>query len=166
MRWASEKPDQAGAADRQPAWLSTILDYVSTPYIEWNSDLELGIAPIDDEHKILVAIANDLYDTVIGGSEPRTIEGVIEKLLVYARTHFDHEERYFERFNFPSIEEHKRQHAAFAKTIKNFEEDVKTGRLSSSELVTFVAGWIRRHVSIEDRELVRAIHRTGEPPRA
>ena len=37
--------------------------------IEWNDEYLLGILEIDNQHKKLVAIANELYDITTGNSE-------------------------------------------------------------------------------------------------
>jgi len=34
--------------------------------IEWNDEYLLGVPEIDKQHKKLIAIANELYDVVIG----------------------------------------------------------------------------------------------------
>ena len=42
--------------------------------IEWNDEYLLGILEIDNQHKKLVSIANELYDTTTGSQENYKLE--------------------------------------------------------------------------------------------
>ena len=58
--------------------------------IEWNDEYLLGILEIDNQHKKLVAIANELFDITTGNSEVYKLEmsKVLKKLTDYTVYHF------------------------------------------------------------------------------
>ena len=67
--------------------------------IEWNDEYLLGIQEIDNQHKKLVAIANELYDITTGNSEVYKLEmsKVLKKLTDYTVYHFSSEEEFMKK---------------------------------------------------------------------
>ena len=57
--------------------------------IEWSDEYLLGILEIDNQHKKLVAIANELYDITTGNSEIYKLEmsKVLKKLTPHSKVY-------------------------------------------------------------------------------
>jgi hypothetical protein len=50
--------------------------------MEWTEEMSVGVQVIDDDHKKLIDMLNDLNDGVITGKNNRSLEGVIEGLSI------------------------------------------------------------------------------------
>lgn len=62
--------------------------------IEWNDSYLLGVPEIDQQHKHLIAIANELYDVATGDESvyETKMPVILKKLTDYTVYHFSMEE--------------------------------------------------------------------------
>jgi len=56
--------------------------------ITWSSDLALNISEIDDQHKQLVNIMNELFDAMMDGRGFDIIDDILNRLAEYADYHY------------------------------------------------------------------------------
>ena len=117
--------------------------------IEWNEkELSVGVELIDNQHKVLVGIINELFDSVQNKSPESYIQRLIENLLEYTQYHFDAEEAYFDTLNTNDLELHKLQHKHFIEQLNEFA----TTKLTPF-LLEFLLDWLVVHIQCEDRKL-------------
>lgn len=120
---------------------------------EWKDSFSVGIESIDNDHKGLINIINDLFDAISHGMAKEHISSVLAKLIDYTKTHFKREEAYFEKTNYPLIEEHKQQHDLFINKINNLQTDFEKGNQTISvELLKFLTDWLVNHILSSDRK--------------
>jgi hemerythrin len=50
-------------------------------YIDWTEKLSVGIDIIDEQHKVLFKIINDLHDAMKAGQSKLVIKEVLERLI-------------------------------------------------------------------------------------
>ena len=114
-----------------------------------------GIEMIDEEHKQLFELANQLYHILnndfISDKYDYIVE-VIEGLKEYAIQHFNDEEEYMRSINYKRFFSHKIEHQAFLEKIQDFnleriDEDQKKTCL---ELLDFVSNWLVEHILRND----------------
>ncbi|QER42084.1 bacteriohemerythrin [Thermodesulfobacterium sp. TA1] len=126
-------------------------------YIEWNSDFEIGIKFIDNQHKMLVHIINRLYTTLF--LKPKflreNILEILQELRDYTQYHFEAEEAFMESHDYPKLSQHKRAHQDFIKKIEEFyaklpQEDLKAFGL---ELLSFLKKWLLSHILTLDKHI-------------
>jgi len=135
---------------------------MGTDWIPWGPDLELGIPEIDAQHRSLVDLANKLHAQLMNGESGDETRNSVAELFAYSATHFADEEAYFSRFNLPGIADHAAAHASFVARALEFEERLASkAPADNSELLRFLQTWIRRHISRDDRELVRIARRAS-----
>ncbi len=60
--------------------------------ITWNNGLDLGVEEIDNQHRKLVAMINDLNDAMRQGRGNDVLAKILGGLINYAATHFNTEE--------------------------------------------------------------------------
>ena len=74
--------------------------------IQWNPTFSVGFAPIDDQHKVIVGLYNDLSDVI----SDKAI-GVAEiELGRYISEHFQFEYKLMEKYNYPRLLAHHGDH--------------------------------------------------------
>jgi hemerythrin len=124
-------------------------------FVEWDSRYSVGIPLIDEQHKKLIELTNDLYEACLGGIESATsnfreaIRGTVE----YVKYHFAAEEKILENVKYPGIAAHKKEHETFVVTIlrdvKDFEEGKK---FVPNVFVRYLKDWILAHIAVEDKK--------------
>ena len=130
--------------------------------INWDPSYSVNIKQIDEQHRILIEMINDLYEAMNNVHERSELEKTINRLTSYAAIHFGWEEHYFDLFNFPKSAEHKREHKAFEKKIDAFENDFKAGRKNlSNDVISFLANWLINHIKVSDRSYVTYLNERG-----
>ena len=126
-----------------------------TNFVTWSSTFSVGIALIDDQHKELLKLTNDLYSHCVGDVEEEKafFKKVIKAAVDYVKVHFATEEKIMIRTAFPGYAEHKRQHDSFilnvVDAIKNFEESKKPSLLI---FTNFLKDWVLTHIAVSDKQ--------------
>ena len=122
--------------------------------IVWSSTFSCGIRMIDEQHKKLIEIVNDLFSHVNGNEEQECeyFNKVIHGYIDYIKIHFATEERLMCFIKFESYISHKREHDNFLKTIADSVRTFNTwDRVSLSTLARFLRSWILSHIVIMDK---------------
>jgi len=90
--------------------------------IEWNDSYLLGVPEIDQQHKHLIAIANELYDVATGDESvyETKMPVILKKLTDYTVYHFSMEEPLQKKIGYAGCESHKSTHDFFVREI-NFQ---------------------------------------------
>ena len=123
--------------------------------VKWSSTFSVGVKQIDDQHKGLLDLVNDMFNHVTGdeAAEKEYFTQVIKRAVQYVKVHFNTEEQIMLHTNFRGYAEHKKAHDAFVLTvvenIKNFEAGK---RLVLSEFTKFLKEWILTHIAIMDKQ--------------
>ena len=78
--------------------------------LEWSDDLSLGIAQIDDEHRMLFVYAQDFQKSVLNRDSDEKIDRLMGHLIRYTETHFAQEEVLMKKYHYPRLDEHHDLH--------------------------------------------------------
>jgi hemerythrin len=128
----------------------------TTDFVEWEDRFSVGVALIDEQHKKLVDITNDLFRACQSGDEKARefFRATTHTAVDYVKFHFSTEEQVMERIHYPGMAEHKSQHADFVKevlaNVKNFEEGRK---FVPNQFVRFLRDWVLTHIAVTDTKL-------------
>jgi len=79
-------------------------------YLEWNGKFSVQVAVLDEQHKKIFAMINDLDALRERKAEARVVGGVLVKLLDYAHHHFSTEENSMAEAGYPDLEAHRLEH--------------------------------------------------------
>ena len=121
--------------------------------IQWNDSYSINFREIDTQHKRLVEMINNLDDAMRQGKGKETLGKIINGLIVYTKTHFETEEKYFDEFEYPDTAEHKREHAAFVNKVNDFKAGFQSGKLGLSiDVMNFLSDWLVHHIKETDKK--------------
>ncbi|MFZ4539133.1 MAG: bacteriohemerythrin [Propionivibrio sp.] len=122
-------------------------------FFEWSDSLSVGISEIDEQHKNLVELINQLYEEVIVKSaDGEIIKEALIELVHYTVVHFSLEESLFTRYGYPDLEAHCQYHRALKERLFKFQEKGKMDSLVvNTELLSFLKKWLQSHIMIEDK---------------
>ena len=123
-------------------------------FAEWDPALETGDPTVDEQHRQLYELVNEMNDTVASGRSDELIAASFGRIIEYARSHFAYEEALMERIGYPGIETQMWQHREFAKEVELLWSEILSGdRVSPGGLVDFMKEWLSYHVDQEDRKI-------------
>ncbi|TSC52077.1 MAG: hemerythrin [Parcubacteria group bacterium LiPW_41] len=119
--------------------------------IEWKPEYNMGIAVIDEQHKMFVATLNSLYEAILEGKGREHLAKIFTDLESYITLHFSTEEKYFHEFNYEGMEEHIKEHRKFQSKIAEFKNSFEHGESEiSSILIDFLENWLIHHLATID----------------
>ena len=133
-------------------------DGAEAELVSWDEAFSFGVPVIDDEHKRLMELTNDLYRQLKSGQEGEILAETFRRLRSYTAEHFDEENAYMLRTAYPDTEEHKRHHDQFIRRLDSLFERYASGDKSAGmDLMALMGSWWRRHIAGDDTELANFI---------
>ena len=147
------------------------MDNNKKEYIKWSDTYSVGIKLIDDQHKGLIDITNDLFNHITGNAEEERVyfDEIIQQALDYVKNHFVTEEICMLATNFPGYSEHKQTHDEFTFNVIKSMNEFKTGKVFVLEkFANFLKEWILTHIAVMDKQYnvyfrkIAAIKRDGK----
>ena len=122
-------------------------------FIEWDEKFSVNVKEIDDQHKGLFKIINDLDDNVTEGKAQDIVETTVNRMIEYAKVHFATEEKYMTKFNYHGYAGHKGEHEKFYVKVMEMNGRLKTGvYVMSSEISRFLKDWLTHHILVTDKQ--------------
>jgi hemerythrin len=122
--------------------------------LKWSNTFSCGIKLIDDQHKGLIDLVNDLYSHVTGNEvqEKNYFNLVIQEAVKYVKVHFATEEKLMIATKFPGYDEHKMAHDDFVRAVVQNVKDYQDGkRLTLSTFTRFLKDWALSHIAVMDK---------------
>ena len=130
--------------------------------IDWNESLSVGIASIDEQHKKLVKMINDLNEAMRSGRGKDVIGNILNDLVSYTQIHFRHEEDLFARHGYPEADSHKQEHADLVAKVMDFKQQFDDGSTSLTiSVMNFLSRWLTSHIKGTDREYAPFLQEKG-----
>ncbi|HCV42741.1 MAG TPA: hemerythrin [Bacteroidetes bacterium] len=121
----------------------------------WKDVYSVGVEDLDQQHKRLLDLVNELTTMDRKKIDNKAIFTALNELVAYAQTHFDTEEGYMTRFEFPHLAAHQREHVAFAAKVFNFAQRLEQNDPHlHATVVDFLKTWYTSHVLGTDREYI------------
>ena len=122
--------------------------------VSWSDSLATGIELIDDQHKHLVALTNELYQAcLLGGDKLETVfKETMSRMVEYVRFHFATEQAMLQRVKYPKYAEHKGEHDKLIKTVLETTKDyTDRKKFVPNNFVRYLKDWIVSHIGHADK---------------
>ncbi len=124
-------------------------------FMEWSSDLSVGINSIDTQHKVLIKYINELDEAQKNNSERTELGRIIAGLVDYTVRHFQYEEYQFKKYNYADTEAHKKEHEELTQTVLDFKNKFDNGEIDfGPNIMAFLKRWLVEHIMGTDKEYV------------
>ncbi|MDJ0806841.1 MAG: bacteriohemerythrin [Gammaproteobacteria bacterium] len=121
--------------------------------LSWSDELSVGIQEIDEQHKVLVALLNDLHNAVLSRHGREAVGPILGRLAEYTRIHFAVEESLMRILDYPRYEEHKEEHVSLIKEVNELHRKFNDEGLNiSMNLLHFLKDWLGEHIIHSDRD--------------
>lgn len=129
------------------------------PSFEWKSDYSVDDSVLDDQHRQMLAILNELAEALRRPAAPeRAARAVFDDLAAYVTGHCAYEEQRLVDAGYPEelVTEHRNQHNELLRQVQEFEKVFEHGGTGVLEdLMPFLYGeWLIHHICETDRDYV------------
>lgn len=131
--------------------------------IKWSKNYLMGIDKLDEEHKELFRISDQIYNRVMERGDDAKyrlflMNETLEYMLRYFKRHAKSEEIYMREIGYAGYEFHKMLHDEFYNMLLKKKADiVKRNECSKKEIAELVGdgiGWLLEHIITEDMAIV------------
>lgn len=124
----------------------------TTQLLQWSENLKIGIREIDEQHKALIAMVNELHQAIVARNAKDTARQILDRLADYPRTYFCDEEGLMQRSGYSALDSHRQQHEDLIRRVGELRDQFDTGNSKITfELMFILKTWLARHVNESDR---------------
>lgn len=125
---------------------------------EWDDKYSVGIKGIDDQHKKLFDIINDLNWAKSNNVGRSFISDILNRLVVYTIAHFSVEEELMIRHGYSNYERHKTIHEKFKEKVGLFISEYNNNKAEITvEILEYLIKWLQVHTTGEDRKMCQEL---------
>lgn len=110
----------------------------------------VGVDVIDNQHHLVFDLANDVKNAMEVGANARSVDALLNVLLIYSFQHFETEEAYLKE----SVKDkaHCLEHYSYLKSVLSSISGIRNNRNTlNSKPPIFFADWLRDHIERFDR---------------
>lgn len=153
-------------------------------FIEWTDKLTLGIQAIDDQHRRMFRLLEQLAEAMARlktadaipptdkkprddvdreqGREKqaeRFIHQLLEELVRLTQEHFRSEEKLMAANRYPNLNEHRREHVMLFAELKSFVRDISEGlEHLDQKTLCYLKQWLIVHLRESDKAYADYVH--------
>ncbi len=131
--------------------------------IVWNEGrYGVNIKVIDDQHKQLVDVINNLQSAMSEGKGKDVLGKILGDMARYAKGHFSTEEKIMQTNGYAGYDDQKKEHDAFTEKAVALKTDFDSGKLTLSvNTLTFLKNWLDGHIANEDQKYKAFLNSKG-----
>ena len=121
--------------------------------ITWTDRYSVGVKQIDDQHKLLIDMINELHAAMLSMQGKEALMTVLSKLANYCVTHFTLEEKLMRENGYPGYDEHKEKHTKMTLKVQQLVGEVKSGKSTITiDVMNFLKNWLDMHIMGTDKQ--------------
>lgn len=121
------------------------------PNINWTDDLNIGIESIDEQHRHIVNLVNELNDMHLRG-EINAANTLLSELIEFKVFHCAHEESLLKQSDFPLFKTHKHSHERIINQCLVLHQRAENGEYVVNEAISFLRETLVSHIKGEDAD--------------
>jgi len=127
---------------------------MSDEFIVWDDAFSVGHNVIDDQHKELAGMINELTDACKRGDEDAALASkmVLDRAVAYAKNHFADEEKYMSKASYPGLWDHKKEHQEFMFEVVGHMHEIENGTYTPIDFAKFLKSWVLNHIAGSDKK--------------
>ncbi|QPJ62591.1 MAG: bacteriohemerythrin [Candidatus Nitronauta litoralis] len=134
----------------------------SMTLMDWNDALSVNIQEIDNHHKRLINLINDVYRGIMLGHTEGSIHQTLDELVSFTQKHFAYEERLFGDHSYPDRDAHKAKHEELLSQVGDLANRYKSGEAGvGTRMMTFLKDWLVQHIMGTDQQYTSFLNNKG-----
>ncbi len=133
------------------------------PLMTWTEKMGVGVKVLDEDHKKLVGLINDLHDALKAGHGKDILGKILDSLVTYTKYHFDREEQLFAKTGYPNSHAHKKEHDNLTQQVLGVQSKYKAGAdtFLTMEVMDFLKTWLTNHIQGSDQKYTAHLNTHG-----
>lgn len=126
--------------------------------IIWRESYNTGYLRVDNQHRHLVRIINELYHLHASKNKPQKIQQIFLELHNYTVNHFNMEEMMMQQFKYDNYLSHKAEHTQFLLALNEFKTKYLAGNAGINlDMLNFLKDWLIKHIMSTDKKTFSVI---------
>lgn len=130
-------------------------------FFEWLDSYSVGVVELDDQHKEILELANDVIRAVEEKQEREVVGAIFSKIMELTEIHFKLEEDLMEQTGFPGFESHANEHKILKEQATQYGNQHKLGNINGTIFAMFLIGWVLIHIKKEDKKYTDHLNKNG-----
>lgn len=132
-------------------------------YVRWDDRFSTGVELIDNDHKQLVNLLNQLVSSMYYSTGKDFVMEALRGVVDYTEYHFGREEQLMNTHGYPQGDEHKAEHAEMISRAHDFFQRLERGDedVVVHEAHDYLKGWLINHICSTDRKLGAYLNEQG-----
>ncbi|MGD8566465.1 MAG: bacteriohemerythrin [Gammaproteobacteria bacterium] len=123
------------------------------PLIAWSEEFDVHVVEMNEQHKTLINMMNELYQLNKNGEPKPQILGRMNSFFDFARWHFAAEESYMESIGYDGLRNHAVIHRALLTTLSQLIDEYKTCCANvPDKFFVFLNKWLVSHIKGMDKK--------------
>ena len=124
----------------------------------WKQEYAVGHPDIDEQHKQLFRMADDLHQAMMEGRGREALIGLYSRLVTYTRHHFAAEERLMRESAYPGYVQHHLQHEKLTEQVLTLQKNMASKQTTVTlETMNFLSDWLMHHIGGSDQKVAAHI---------
>ena len=125
-------------------------------YFEWADDMVIDGGVIDQDHRLLVDLVNELHSATSRGAGQTVVASILRRTIESTREHLAREENIMAQQGFPELDGHRQGHQASMDSLYELERQLQSGGITvATQLSRVLRDWLSLHIRRNDKELRR-----------
>lgn len=126
--------------------------------LQWQDKFNIGIKKIDNQHKRILEIINQIYSLKTAHSQNRkTISKILDELDNYVVEHFTDEEHLLTSSDEKYYHQQVAEHRLFLSFVSQIRDEYKNRQFNLNSVFKFLISWFIDHTQGIDREICKHI---------
>ncbi|MEO5356524.1 MAG: bacteriohemerythrin [Nitrospirae bacterium YQR-1] len=132
------------------------------PFIDFVDKLKVNVTEIDNQHKKLIDIINELHNAMATGKGITVLGKTLNELIEYTKSHFSMEENLIQKYKYSDNNKHKTEHDKLTKQVVDLKSDFEAGKMVVTvEVMNFLKKWLNDHILDKDKHLAVFLNEKG-----
>jgi len=130
--------------------------------LEWDDSMAVGVYLVDEQHKELVVLINNIADAVQSGASVSEVSRFIRRFYNYTIVHFQTEESLMDHNSYADYFTQVREHLdCSTKALEFHRRFVEEAEFDLVEFLEYIVGWFRSHTTGIDQGLTEYLVARG-----
>ncbi len=144
--------------------LSSVASDHKLEIAQWRTEYETGYILIDNQHQSLFHAINALNSAMLIGRGEELLERTLESLKIYTTIHFETEEEFMFKNNYPGYLEHKAKHKLLRQQVEEISKQIQIQNTSQITINVshFLTDWLIHHIKDEDKKMIAFLRQKRE----
>jgi hemerythrin-like metal-binding protein len=128
-----------------------ITETEKTVIFPWRDAYSVGMPQIDDQHKGLIRLINNLQSAMMEGNGKNVLSGIMDDLVRYTESHFASEEAMLRLRGYSQLAAHSAEHKKLTAQVCELRDKFRAGKVTiSMEVMVFLKNWLADHILSRD----------------